>query len=119
MQVECVEAKVIQNDYLKAVCKVKFPDWGITINDIKFFKKDDGHWVKLPDREYKTDEGKKYFPIITFCDEDKKKELQKLMVEAISKKLLTDGKEWQVRKDMANDSRHQPFERFETGEVPF
>lgn len=87
MSVECIEMKGINNDYLKAIAKIKINDFGLIINDVKLFKKNSKYWVGMPDKEYKKDGERKYFKIIQFVDKEQEKKLMQEIQDCLLKTL--------------------------------
>lgn len=100
MMVECVEMRGVNSEFLKGIAKIKIPDWGIFLSDVKLFKKNDAYWVSMPTREYLKEGEKKYFHFIQFIDEENGTKV----LDSIKKCLI---KELEVGKQVNADNRHQ------------
>jgi DNA-binding cell septation regulator SpoVG len=88
MQVQCLDIRGINNEFLKAIAKVKLPELGIVISDIKLFTKNGRYWAALPTKEYMSEGVKKYFPLLQFEDKNKSKDV----LDSICAAILSDMK---------------------------
>ena len=60
--------------------------WGITIDGMCHFKKDNKEWVGFPS-QWKEDSGQgKYFPTIEFCDKKHEAEFKRLLLEVLKER---------------------------------
>lgn len=83
MDIECLDIKGVQSDFLKAIARIKIKDWGIIINDVKLFKKHEKYWATFPTKMYMDNTEKKYLKLVQFDDADKEKEILKSVCDAI------------------------------------
>jgi DNA-binding cell septation regulator SpoVG len=72
MEIQCLDVRGVKHETLKAIARVKIEQWGMILNDVKLFKKNQNTWVSLPNKMYESEGEKKYFPLVQF--EDKKVE---------------------------------------------
>jgi DNA-binding cell septation regulator SpoVG len=84
---ECIEMVGIKSEFLKGIAKVKIPEWGIIISDVKLFKKNDAYWVSLPTKRYEKNGEAKYFSLLQFIDEEKGKQFLNDMKKILIKEL--------------------------------
>lgn len=91
MNIECMDVKGIKSDFLKAIAKIKFPDFGIIVNEVKLFHKNDRYWVSMPDKPYIKDGEKKFYRLVQFVDPKVEVQVLKDIKDAIMR-MLEEGK---------------------------
>ena len=85
--VECIEMRWIKHDVLKGIAKVKVPELGIILSDVKLFKKNENYWASLPTKEYEKDGKKNYYQFIQFIDKEKGEKILKEITACFIKEI--------------------------------
>lgn len=70
----CIDYVACNRGCLKAFVKLHVRKWGVLINDVQLFEKEDSRWVNLPSVPFENKEGKKCWrPVFTFQNQDHKR----------------------------------------------
>src|SRR5580704_12907004 len=64
------EVKVYEKRTLKAFLDFTFTDIGVRINGVMLHEKDGKRWVGMPAREYQSNEGRAWSPIVDFSSKE-------------------------------------------------
>jgi hypothetical protein len=78
MNIQALDVRRVNNQTLKAFCRLQIEDFGMVINDVKLFVKGENHWAHGE---------KKYFPYIQFTNKDIEKEILKTAADLMLKEL--------------------------------
>lgn len=66
IKVRIDEFKPMQKNTLQGFLAFTFLDLGLCVKGATIHQKQDSRWVSMPAREYQTDEGRKWVPVIEF-----------------------------------------------------
>jgi DNA-binding cell septation regulator SpoVG len=87
MNIQALDVRRVNNQTLKAFCRLQIEDFGMVINDVKLFVKGENHWAQMPNKVYESNGEKKYFPYIQFTNKDIEKEILKTAADLMLKEL--------------------------------
>ena len=69
MAIEVERFKPYEKNTLRGFVDLKMTNIGLTLFECSFHEKNGKNWIGYPARQYDTDDGKKWSPVISFEDE--------------------------------------------------
>ena len=93
MEIECLAFRSMPKGLLLGFAKIYVAEWGIEINYVTLFQKNDTRWIGLPSREYQDPRSgeKKYSPYVRFRDKYQSDLFSKAVLDSIDRFLCDQG----------------------------